>query len=384
MSIRKRTWQTKEGENSAWVVDYRDQHGKRRLETFPRKKDAVAWWEGKAAREVREGTHTPESESISIGEAGENWIRVCEKGDGESQALEASTVREYKRHLNQHIKPFIGAIKLSKLSVAGVSGFKSQLADEGRSPAMVRKIVTSLGSLVANAQDKGQVARNVVREVSRRKRRNDGRHKKHLEIGVDIPSKSELKAILNRAAGKWRPLVVTAVFTGLRASELRGLRWCDVDFKAGLISVRQRADRFNVIGSPKSGASKRSIPMAPMVSNVLKEWQLQCPNGDLNLVFPNGAGKIENLTNIRRRCLGPVQFKAGLGKDPARPKYGLHSFRHAAASMFIEQGFTPKRVQVLMGHSSIAVTFDTYGHLFPTAKDDAQAMEQIQIRLVGG
>ena len=55
----------------------------------------------------------------------------------------------------------------------------------------------------------------------------------------------------------------------------------------------------------------------------------------------------------------------------------MHSFRHAAASLFIEQGFSPKRVQVLMGHSTIQTTFDTYGHLFPAPEDDKVAMRQL-------
>lgn len=65
------------------------------------------------------------------------------------------------------------------------------------------------------------------------------------------------------------------------------------------------------------------------------------------------------------------------------PKYGLHSLRHAATSLFVEHGFTPKRVQSLMGHSSIQVTFDTYGHLFPSQDGDKAAMQQLQARLVG-
>ena len=78
-----------------------------------------------------------------------------------------------------------------------------------------------------------------------------------------------------------------------------------------------------------------------------------------------------------------AQVAAGITTDKLRPKYGLHSFRHAAASLFIEQGFSPKRVQVLMGHSTIQMTFDTYGHLFPSEKDDQVAMRQIEARLVG-
>ncbi len=178
-------------------------------------------------------------------------------------------------------------------------------------------------------------------------------------------------------------MILTAIFTGLRASELRGLTWSDLDLDRGSLTVRQRADRWNRIGSPKSDAGKREIPLAPLVVNTLREWALACPKGELSLVFPNGDGNIESLPNIHRRGLGPLQATAGITSDKDHPKYGLQSFRHAAASLFIEQGFTPKRVQALMGHSSIQVTFDTYGHLFPSQAEDQAAMQQLQARLVG-
>ncbi len=111
-----------------------------------------------------------------------------------------------------------------------------------------------------------------------------------------------------------RPLIVTAIFTGLRASELRGLRWADVDLDAGVIHVRQRTDRFNKIGVPKSGAGRRDVPMAPIVANTLKEWSLACPKGELGLVFPNGRWRVENLANIYRRGLGPMQKAAKLDR----------------------------------------------------------------------
>jgi integrase len=66
-----------------------------------------------------------------------------------------------------------------------------------------------------------------------------------------------------------------------------------------------------------------------------------------------------------------------------KPPYNFHALRHAAASLFIEQGWTPKKIQTLMGHSSIQVTFDIYGHLFPSPDDDAEAMAQIETRLLG-
>jgi len=171
MSIRKRKWKTGKGElRAAWVVDYSDQHGKRHLKSFDRKKDADAWLAG-AAHEIRRGTHTADSSSVTVGEAGERWIALAENGDSETEPLEASTVAQYRQHLDLHIKPFLGDVKLSRLTGPDVKKFKAELREEGRSAAMVRKVAVSLGSIVADAQDAGLVAQNAVRDSATRKRR---------------------------------------------------------------------------------------------------------------------------------------------------------------------------------------------------------------------
>jgi integrase len=249
------------------------------------------------------------------------------------------------------------------------------------------------------------VARNVVREqinLGRRAARLEGRHKKPLVIGVDIPTKDEIRRLLEAAEGYGRALLAVAVFTGLRASELRGLAWDAIDLKRGCLTVRQRADRWNTIGSPKTETSRREVPLPPYAVNVLREWRLACPKGPLGLVFPHTRGQVASLPNIHRRVLGALQVKTGIvsvadvrSASPElteaqaielakmHPCYGLHAFRHAAASLYIEQGYSPKRIQALMGHSSIQVTFDIYGHLFPAPEDDQTAARNLQLRLLG-
>jgi integrase len=383
-SVRKRTWQSRGEVKTAWIADYFDQGGKRTIRTFSKQGEAKAWL-AETVIEIKKGIHTPPHKSITIAEAGEEWI-----AQAQTDGLEASTIRQYRQHLDYHIRPFIGGIKLAEFAPASVQTFRTALLngkDKRRSRPMAKKVVVSLGAILGTAMANGRVARNVVREQTRqhgqRQRRIEKRHEKRLEVGVDIPAKEEIRAIMAHAQGRWRPLIVTAIFTGLRASELRGLRWNDVDLSNGVLTVRQRADRYNGIGSPKSDSGKRDVPLAPLVINALREWKLACPTGDLGLVFPNGQGNVESLPNIHRRGLGAVQVKAGIVADAMHPKYGLHSFRHAAASLFIEQGFTPKRVQALMGHSTIQMTFDIYGHLFPSQDGDKAAMEQLQARLVG-
>ena len=380
-TVRKREWQSGGKTKSAWVATYSDQDGKRRIKTFETKKAANEWL-AQTQHEVKQGIHTPERSSITVAAAGEMWVEQAV-----TDGLEASTVRQYRQHLDLHIKPFIGRLKLAELAPASVQSFRNELIREGRSRVMATKVVGSLGSIMATAMSAGKVSRNVVREQARqhgaRHRRIEKRHDKRLEVGVDIPTKDELRALLTRAKDRWRPLVVTAIFTGLRASELRGLTWDDVDLERAVLRVRQRADRWNAIGSPKSDSGKREVPLAPMVVNTLREWKVACPAGEMKLVFPTGAGTVESLPNIHRRGLGGLQKAAGISVDEAHPKYGLHSLRHAAASLFIEQGFSPKRVQALMGHSTIQVTFDTYGHLFPAPDEDQDAMRRLQTRLVG-
>ena len=127
---------------------------------------------------------------------------------------------------------------------------------------------------------------------------------------------------MHAATGRARPILLTLIFTGLRSSELRGLRWIDVDLKRGELHVRQRADRYNAIGKPKSESGDRTIPLGPLALNVLKEWKLACPKGGLGLVFPNGKGNIEEHGNIIKRILAPVQVAAGVVNAKGGAKYG--------------------------------------------------------------
>jgi len=174
----------------------------------------------------------------------------------------------------------------------------------------------------------------------------------------------------------------------------------------GTIHVRRRADAWGKMGEPKSKAGKRDIPLAPMVVNTLGAWQSICPKRDtgkidqhgepiveLDLVFPNGAGNVEMLSNIWKRFWSPLQIACGVtedtgtvdpaGKPILRARYGFHMLRHAAASLFIAYlGWSPKRVQTVLGHSSINMTFDLYGHLFEDHDADREAMKKIEAAVV--
>jgi integrase len=401
MSVRKREWTTRLGEQrEAWVADYTDQQGIRHLKTFKRKKDADAF-EDKASVEVKEGTHVADSASITVAEAGKLWIDKARQDE-----LERTTVKQYNEHLRCHIIPYLGNTKLSQLSAPIVRTFEDKLRDgtpppgaetaEPRSAAMTRKVLGSLGALLGEAQERGLVGRNVVRDLRKGRRRGkdrqgERRERGKLKVGIDIPAPAEIKAIIAALDSKsrWRPMIMTAIFTGLRASELRGLRWDDIDFKKGELHVRQRADAFQEIGRPKSEAGERTVPIPPGLLATLREWKLALPKkGDLGLCFPNSEGGIDWHQNICRRGFIPAVVAAGVVDKHGAPKYtGLHSLRHFYASWLINserdggQGLSVKVVQERLGHSSAAMTLDRYGHLFPRG-DDTAAMGKAESALL--
>lgn len=386
-----------------WRASYTDGGGIRRTKQFARKSDGEAWLV-EVQHDIARGTHTPGSISPTVKEAAALWIKRCnEKG------LEPMTVKGYEEHVDLHIVPFIGAKKLTELTVPAVNTFADQLREAGRSAEMIKRVVRSLGGIFKEARRRGL---------------SNAAPTSGLELDLPdredprpiIPTKSELQAIITHAKGGWRPVILVAIFCGLRASELRGLRWIDIDFETKQISVAQRADASHRLGKLKSKAAYRSIPCPSMVLNALREWKLVCPKRDsgkkdaaggpikvLDLAFPNGLGKVESHSNLLERGLDPILIAAGLtetrpeldeGDKPVLDaagepkmalagKYGMHSLRHACASLWIESGHNPKQIQRLMGHSSIKVTFDVYGHLFADADADQRAAENVQAKLLG-
>jgi integrase len=383
MSVRKRSWKGPSGEpKEAWVVDYVDQCGDRHLKTFAKKRDADAH-HAIVGVAVRAGIHTADSKSVTVAKAAELWLASCD-----AAGLERTTIAAYRQHVELRIVPVLGTLRLSQLTVPLVRGFEDRLAADGCSPVMVRKTRRLLGSLIADAQERGLVAQNVVRSLRTSRHGQDARLERRrngkLKVGVDIPSPDEMRAIVAALAAideaaRFRPLLLTAIFTGLRASELRGLRWEDVDLKRGEVHVRQRADRYGKIGRPKSEAGERTVPLPPLVVSVLREHRLACPNSALGLAFPNSKGSVDHRNSIVERGLHPAQIAAGVVDQRGRAKYkGLHSLRHFYASWCINRRVDGglelplKVVQHRLGHASIQMTADTYGHLFPRGDDGAE------------
>jgi integrase len=379
MSVRKRQWKTAKGEaKEAWVVDYVDGQGDRHIETFERKKDADAYHD-QVKVDVRKGLHIAPSKSPTVAEAAERWLAEI---DGRGR--ERTTITQYREHVRLHIVPSLGNTKLAALSPDRVEAFRDELLKKKKlSRSLARKVLTSFQSLLKVSRY-SHVGAGVSIGRDKRKRR--------LEAGRDFPTTGEVTRLLNAAkdSTKWRAFLLVACFTGLRSSELRGLRWSDVDLKSCELHVRQRVDRFSKVGAPKSDSSVRTIPLdRDVMIPALREWKLKCPPSDF--VFPTRTGHSEHHSSILLGLL-PIMVAAGVAKTgedgTTTHRFALHAFRHFFASWCINprarggRELPPKEVQTLLGHSSILMTMDTYGHMFP-AKSDRAELSAAVAQLVG-
>jgi integrase len=221
-TVRKRTWSSGGETKTAWQATHTDQTGARRSKQFDRKRDADAWLLT-VRDEVKRGVHTPESTSITVVEAAKLWL-----DKSELDRLERSTLQQYRNHVRLHIVPLIGTQRLARLTTPAIEAYCDALRKDC-SPVMARKVLASVKAILGEAQRRGLVAQNAAQPVRVDvNRREQGK----LTVGREIPSKEELNIILEKVAGRWRPLLITAIFTGMRSSELRGLAWNDVDFGA--------------------------------------------------------------------------------------------------------------------------------------------------------
>jgi integrase len=323
---------------------------------------------------VRQGVHTPQSKSITIAEAAEHWIKYVEL-----EGRERSTIEHYRNHVDNHIKPRIGREKLSRLTTPRIQAFRDDLLTT-LSRAQARKVL-DLSSRSCAMRAAGAIWLRMLRSACRSSPTREAK----LKVGVDIPTPEEIRRIVHTATGRIRPFLIVAIFCGLRSSELRGLRWSDVDLRAAELHVRQRADRYAKIGRPKSESGNRTIPLGPIVVNTLREWRLACPKGEMDLVFPNTLGKLWDHADIVSRYVWPTMVAAGVVDEKGEAKYtGL---RHFYASWLINRKadggleLPLEAVQERPGHSSVVMTSDVYGHLFPRTDDGREMAETERLLL---
>jgi integrase len=279
-----------------------------------------------------------------------------------------STREMYAHMCRKHLEPApFGAITLDRLRPTDIEALVLKLKDRELSDSTVRSVYTVLRLALDGAVRDGLLARNPAAVV---KRPGLARREAKHATAVDVT------ALLKAADGlRYRDVLLLIAATGMRRGEALALRWSDVDLDNGTVTVRGTLGRIGgrlVVSEPKTDRSRRTVPIgAPLVAMLRAQRkqqaaeQLRAANQWENsgLVFTTEFGTPVEPRNILR-TVETAAAKAGM------EGVGVHTPRHSAAVAWREAGVHIKAVADLLGHSSIAVTGDIYGH---TSDDTARA-----------
>ena len=275
----------------------------------------------------------------------------------------------YAHLCRKHLEPApFGAITLDRLRPTDIEGLVLKLKDRDLSDSTVRSLYTVLRLALDGAVRDGLLARNPAAVVKRPGlARREARH----ATAVDVTG------LLKAADGlRYRDVLLLIAATGMRRGEASALRWSDVDLDARLVTVRGTLGRIGgrlVVSEPKTDRSRRTVPIGVPLVTMLRARrkqqaaeQLRAANQWQNsgLVFTTEFGTPVEPRNILR-TVEIADAKAGVVEG-----VGVHTLRHSAAVAWLEAGVHIKAVADLLGHSSIAVTGDIYGH---TSDDTARA-----------
>lgn len=390
-AIRKRRWTTAAGEErTGWTVDFTDANGKRHWKQFALRRDADAYRveiEGK----LKAGTFRPDASRITVAGLVEAYLEHVEGRQKRGERFTAQHLAVVRGHLKNYVAPSadhaakrkrkgksrvtpftdgVGGVKLAQLTARTVGDFRDRVRDAGVSVMTTRKILASLSAALEYAIGQDWLAVNAAKGVKVIGRRDEGAKK------IVPPSKATVKALLAEADDDFKVKLLVAVATGVRAGELHALRWKHLDLKAAEATIETRVDAYGDEDVTKTKAGMRTIPLSTALVASLKAWKLRSKwkKAD-DLVFPNGRGTYVDHSDMVKRKYLPL-FDALAKKGIKVERTNWHSLRHFAVSTWIEAGLAPKTVQTLAGHSTLSVTMDRYGHLFPS-DDHKAAMDSI-------
>jgi len=288
-------------------------------------------------RPTNYGLRRPQS-TVTFGDFTRKWEEAV------LPTYRVSTRNFYKDILRKHLAPKFASYRLCDIHTPDVQIFLNQKA-ERYSSSVMHHIRATLSRTFASAKEWGYVELNPV-------------------LGVRLPPKrtvqpkvtfepSWIPRILDVVKEPHRTMVLLAAVTGVRASELFGLQWSDVDFDRHLLFVRRTYYR-GTFGLPKNNASERVIPLSHGLLTALHDHKQHVRHSSMELVFPNAVGKPYEPNNLVKRVLHPALSSLGL------PKTGWRAFRRTVATALSEMREPVRTAQQVLGHSSAQTTLAYY------------------------
>jgi len=295
--------------------------------------------------------------------------------------IRPSTYNSYVQHVECHIAPHIGSVKLQKLSGSQVNALYAKLAESGAkdgkkglSPMTIHHVHACLHKACKDAVRWGHISRNPLDAADPPRKKGDGSKE------MRTWTKAQLKAFLGAVADeRLSPLWHTIAMTGMRRGEAIGLRWSDVDLEGGRLAVRRAlipSGREVIVSEPKTIKGRRVIAIDPGTVEVLKaqaarqldeqkEWDEAWVETGLVFTLENGeALDPESVSRYWRQAV----------KKSMLPQIRLHDLRHTHATLALQAGIHPKVVSERLGHATISITLDTYSHAIPAMQEEAAAL----------
>jgi integrase len=288
------------------------------------------------------------------------------------------TYEAHRFHLDHDLLPRIGYRRIASLGVEDIAELITELRAAGRSAKTTANALATLQSVLRFARRRGWILADPVELLEPEERPHPRRRSRGRVLG-----QAEIERLLDACPTRGRILVETALFSGLRISELLGLIWGDIDVAAGLIQVRAQLSRPHR-GEParrvptKTPASVREVPLVPQLSDRLAAHRRGTPfAAPTDWVFVTARGTPFGERNVARRVLKKAADATGLN-DGGRAPLRFHDLRHTFAShLIVDLGLDVAQVSRILGHASITITLDVYTHLF----DDARHAREIRRRM---
>lgn len=274
------------------------------------------------------------------------------------------TIEKHRYHLDAHLLPRFGRRRIADLRTSDVARLVADMQRDGYAGSTIAGTLATLSLLSRKAK-----VRNPVTDLERDDRPT-----------VEAPEKrileqAEIELLLRHAGDRFRPLVATMIFTGLRVGEALGLTWEDVDFENGVIHVRYQLDRQRERVALKTKAGRRDVVLMPPLARVVREHKLAslfAQEGDYVFPSPDGRGRDHRSTS---KGIERAVERAGLGDG-----ISSHSFRHTFASLLIVGlKYDPVSVSKQLGHKKSSFTSDTYAHLFDRVRHESELRDQLEL-----
>jgi integrase len=317
----------------------------------------------------------PLSPRLTFAEVATRWLADFETKVAAGERRDR-TLDLYRSQLRRHLLPRLGRRRLALITADDVVAVMRELQADGLSPWTVKRILGALSCVFTFALRRGYIAAHPFHRLERDERPHP------LGSEQRVLTSTELARLFAACPGRYRPLLVTGAYTGMRLSEVLGLSWGDVDFTAGVIHVRHQLARGRRGVPPhrippKTRASVREVPLLPQLAGVLRQHKRNSRfTRGSDYVFATSRGTAFLHHNVSKRVLRRAALDAGLDRDGRRVRF--HDLRHTFAShLIIDIRLDVVQVSRMLGHARTSMTLDTYSHLFEQARHGADVRAEL-------